>query len=113
MGHNDLRKAERAISERDEEQLRQRYLDYCAAHISEVFLSLSDERTYALMEEAAEAAGIEIGSLGFSEMMDLVTEQLRRDVPLPSFEEFSREYRENPERFEAVLLENDGEEQPG
>ncbi len=65
------------------------------------------------MEEAAEAAGVEIGSLGFSEMMDLVTEQLRRNVPLPSFEEFSREYRDHPERFEAVLLEEDGEDEPG
>lgn len=80
-------------------------MDYCAARISEVFLSLSDERTYALMEEAARDAGIEIGSLGFSEMMDLVTERLRRNVPLPSFEDFAREYREDPERFEALLLE--------
>lgn len=80
-------------------------MDYCAARISEVFLSLSDERTYALMEEAARDAGIEIGSLGFSEMMDLVTERLRDSVPLPSFEDFAREYREEPERFEAMLLE--------
>lgn len=65
------------------------------------------------MEEAAEAAGIEIGSMGFSEMMDLVTAQLRRDVPLPSFEEFSREYREHPERFEEILLEEDGEDRAG
>lgn len=65
------------------------------------------------MEEAAEAADIEIGSLGFSAMMDLVTEQLRRDVPLPSFEEFAREYREHPERFDAILLEEDGEDEPG
>lgn len=80
-------------------------MDYCAARISEVFLSLSDERTYALMEEAARDAEIEIGSLGFSEMMDLVTEHLRDGVPLPSFEEFAREYREDPERFETMLLE--------
>jgi hypothetical protein len=85
--------------------LRTRYVDYCAARISEVFLSLSDERTYALMEEAARDAEIEIGSLGFSEMMDLVTERLRMNVPLPSFEDFTREYRENPERFETLLLE--------
>jgi len=86
-------------------ELRARYVDYCAARISEVFLSLSDERTYALMEEAARDAEIEIGSLGFSEMMDLVTERLRMNVPLPSFEDFAREYREDPERFEALLLE--------
>lgn len=80
-------------------------MDYCAARISEVFLSLSDERTYALMEEAARDTGIEIGSLGFSEMMDLVTEHLRESVPLPPFEDFVREYREDPERFDAMLLE--------
>lgn len=74
-----------------------------------MFLSLSDERTYALMEEAARDAGIEIGSLGFSEMMDLVTERLRANVPLPSFEEFAAEYQANPERFEAMLLEPDEE----
>ena len=57
------------------------------------------------MEEAARDAEIEIGSLGFSEMMDLVTGRLREEVPLLSFEEFAAEYREHPERFEAMLLE--------
>lgn len=88
--------------------LRARYLDYCAARISEVFLSLTDERTYQLMEAAAREADIEIGSLGFSEMMDLVTERLRRDIPLPEFEQWAREYREFPERFNHVLLDPSG-----
>ena len=70
------------------------------------------------MEEAARDAGIEIGSLGFSDMMDLVTDRLRDDVPLPSFEEFAAEYLEDPERFEALLLEpsdseSAGDEAPG
>ncbi|MEE8487631.1 MAG: hypothetical protein V3S56_05640, partial [Gemmatimonadota bacterium] len=82
-----------------ENELRARYLDYCAACISEVFLSLSDERTYQMMEKAAHAADIEIGSLGLSEMMDLVTQRLRQDIPLPEFEDWAREYREFPERF--------------
>lgn len=72
-----------------------------------MFLSLSDERTYSLMEEAAGEAGIEMGSLGFSEMMDLVTERLRAEVPLPSFEEFEKEYRESPELIDSMLLEPD------
>lgn len=75
-----------------------------------MFLSLSDERTYALMEEAAREADIEIGSLGFSDMMDLVTERLRENVPLPTFEEFREQYREHPERFDAVLLEPSADE---
>lgn len=70
-----------------------------------MFLSLSDERTYALMEEAAAEADIEIGSIGFSEMMDLVTSRLRAEVPLPSFEEFEREYRDSPESYDSMLLE--------
>lgn len=89
-------------------ELRARYLDYCAACISEVFLSLSDERTYEMMEEAARAADIEIGSLGFSEMMDLVTQRLRQDIPLPEFEDWAREYREFPERFDHMLLDSSG-----
>lgn len=96
-----------------EPDLKARYLDYCAARISEVFLSLSDERTYALMEEAARDAGIEIGSLGFSDMMDLVTERLRENVPLPSYEDFAREYREDPARFEALLLEPPADREAG
>ena len=62
------------------------------------------------MEEAARDAEIEIGSLGFSEMMDLVTERLRQSVPLPSIRDFAAEYRENPERFDAMLLEPTGED---
>jgi len=60
------------------------------------------------MEEAAREAEIEIGSLGFSDMMDLVTGRLREEVPLPSFEEFAAEYRQHPERFDAMLLEPPG-----
>ncbi len=88
-----------------DEEVRSRYLDFCAARISEVFLSLSDERTYQLMEEAASEAGLEIGSLGFSEMMDLVTERLRHSVPLPEFADWVREYRAAPESFDHLFLE--------
>ncbi|MFQ5529263.1 MAG: hypothetical protein ACE5FP_02850 [Gemmatimonadota bacterium] len=88
-----------------DEEVRARYLDYCAARISEVFLSLSDERTYQLMEEAAREAGLEIGSLGFSEMMDLVTQRLRHSVPLPEFDEWVQEYRATPEQFDHLFLE--------
>lgn len=78
-----------------------------------MFLSLSDERTYDLMEEAATEAGIEMGSIGFSDMMDLVTQRLRTEVPLPSFEDFARDYRESPESFDSMFLEPDSLPQPG
>jgi len=42
--------------------LRAKYLDYCSARISEVFLSLTDEHTYQLMEEAALEADLTVGA---------------------------------------------------
>lgn len=85
-------------------ELRAKYLEYCSARISEVFLSLSDERTYQLLEEAASEAGVDVGSLSFQSKMRLVTRKLRASVPLPDFESWAAEYREHPERFEPLLL---------
>lgn len=84
--------------------LRAKYLDYCSARISEVFLSLSDESVYELMEQAAVEGGVEIGSLGFRSMMRIVTRKLQRSVPLPDLESWVEEYRAEPERFEHLLL---------
>ncbi len=84
--------------------LRAKYLDYCSARISEVFLSLTDERTYQLMEEAAREAELTVGSLGFQEMMRLVTRKLQESVPLPDLVSWVREYEEDPSRYEPFLL---------
>lgn len=84
--------------------LRAKYLDYCSARICEVFLSLSDERIYQLMEEAALDAGLTPGSLGFRSMVGLVTRKLQKSVPLPDFEAWARDYREHPERYDPVLM---------
>ena len=84
--------------------LRAKYLDYCSARISEVFLSLSDNRIYELVEEAARESGRDPGNLGSREMVQLVTRKLQRSVPLPDLHEWVREYREDPERFEPFLL---------
>jgi hypothetical protein len=84
--------------------LRAKYLDYCSARISEVFLSMTDEHTYELMEEAAREANLSPGSLGFHTMMKLVTRKLQRSVPLPDLETWSREYEQSPERYDPYLL---------
>ena len=104
MTPRKARKISHVHDDAADRDLRARYLDYCAARISEVFLSLSDERTYQMMEEAAREADLEIGSLGFPEMMDLVTQRLRRSVPLPEFDTWLREYRESPEAFDHIFL---------
>lgn len=84
--------------------LRAKYMDYCSAQISEVFLSLSDERTYEIMEDAAREAGVPLGSLGFQTMMRLVTRKLMVSVPLPDLDAWAADYAEHPERYDPYLL---------
>ena len=96
--------AERGRREDVSPVLRAKYLDYCSARISEVFLSLSDEHAYDLMEEAAREANLSAGSLGFQTMMRLVTHKLQRSVPLPDLESWARDYEEAPEQYDPYLL---------
>jgi hypothetical protein len=84
--------------------LRAKYLDYCSARISEVFLSLSDNRIYEMVEEAARESGQEPGGLGSREMVRLVTRKLQESVPLPDYREWVEDYRQNPERYDPFLL---------
>jgi len=84
--------------------LRAKYLDYCSAQISEVYLSLTDEHTYQIMEEAALEADLTVGALSFQAMMQLVTRKLRKSVPLPDIETWIAEYTEDPGRYDPFLL---------
>ena len=84
--------------------LRDKYLDYCSAQIAEIFLSLSDERIYELVEEAASEAGLSSGSLGFDAMVKLVTTKLHDSVPLPDLETWIEDYAANPDHYEHLLL---------
>lgn len=84
--------------------LRAKYADYCSARISEIFLSLSDDRIYDLMEQAARESGLDPGELGYRSMVRLVTRKLHASVPLPDLEEWAEDYRRNPERYDPFLL---------
>lgn len=84
--------------------LHAKYLDYCSARLSEIFLSLEDERVYDLVEDTAARARLDLASMGFDEMVRLVTHRLRHSVPFPDFESWAREYREAPERYDPYLL---------
>ena len=84
--------------------LQAKYLDYCSARISEVFVSLTDEHTYEIMEEAAREADLAVGALSFQSMMRLVTRKLRRSVPLPELEAWAEDYSRHPERYDPYLL---------
>jgi hypothetical protein len=84
--------------------LKAKYIEFCSAQLTEVFLSLSDERIYDLVEEAAIDEDLEPGSLGFRAMVRLVTRRLRSSVPLPDFGTWSRDYEADPEQYDRYLL---------
>lgn len=84
--------------------LKAKYIEFCSAQLTEVFLSLSDERIYDLVEEAAKDEDLEPGSLGFRAMVQLVTRRLRSSVPLPDFGTWRKDYEADPERYDRYLL---------
>lgn len=87
-----------------ERVLRAKYLDYCSARLAEIFLSLSDERIFDLVEEAAREGRLNVAELKFEEMVRLLTEKLRSSVPLPDFESWAAEYRAEPEKYDPYLM---------
>ncbi len=108
MSHDPVGGAEQAtgLNSGDEidEVLRAKYLDFCSARLTEVFLSLSEERIYRLVEEAAREANLQVGALNFQTMVRLVTKKLEQSVPLPDLQTWAREYSADPARFDEHLM---------
>ena len=108
MSHDPAGGTERAGGPDSEnginEVIRAKYLDFCSARLTEVFLSLSEERIYGLVEEAAREANLQVGTLNFQTMVRLVTKKLEESVPLPDLQTWAVEYEDDPERFEEHLL---------
>jgi hypothetical protein len=123
---------------REDARLRAKYHDWCSAKIVEQFLALSPEEVYQLAqpgdpgpadataadapeaEPSVSAAAKPVASptaqeASFQQLVRRVTEMLLQRTELPSFEEWSAAYGEEPERFEAEMLgfwkspESDGE----
>lgn len=90
--------------ERTDPVLRAKYADFCSAQLTEVFLSLSDERIYELVEEEARLQDVGPGTLGFQTMVKLATKRLRDSVPLPDYDTWKRDYEAEPEKYESYLL---------
>ena len=87
-----------------ESVLRAKYADFCSAQLTEVFLSLSDERIYEIVQEEARAQDLRPGELGFRMMVRLATKRLRESVPLPDFDDWKSDYEADPQRYERYLL---------
>ncbi len=71
-----------------EGELRARYADFCAAHFAEIFLGLSDERLYEIVENELRMEETHPRKVAFREKVRLATRFLRRNVALPSFQEW-------------------------
>jgi len=84
--------------------LRAKYADFCSAQLTEVFLSLSDERIYEIVQEEAKAQDVSAAAIGFRAMVRLATKRLRESVPLPDYETWKRDYEADPDRYDRYLL---------
>jgi hypothetical protein len=83
--------------------LKAKYLDYCSAQVAEILLLLSPDEMFVLAQDAAREAGVE-GELRYDQIVDLATGRVSEKLSLPSFEEWAKEYRADPERYEEYLM---------
>lgn len=85
--------------------LRAKYLDFCSARVAEALVQLPADEIYLLAREASpdspEGAS---PAPTFAAMVRLATARLSRTLGLPSYSEFVRRYRANPEEFESELI---------
>ncbi len=87
-----------------EEILWAKYLDYCSAQISDLFMGLEEERVFELARVAEKDAGIAQGALSFRDIAALLVGKLVDDLSMPDFESWAESYRQNPEEYDPHLL---------
>lgn len=96
-------------------ELRAKYLDWCSARLADRFLRLTPDQIYELAQRASSGGEAPEGGgqpgargvgteLSYRSLVELVTEALTAQTPLPSFEEWAAAYAEAPERFDEELM---------
>ncbi|MEX2572423.1 MAG: hypothetical protein WD737_14080 [Gemmatimonadota bacterium] len=105
-------------SELSEEELRLLYLDWCSAQVARRFLELSHDEVWlrsnlaaALPAAPTEARGGESGSQapldripGYLDVVRKTTLVLAREMNLPQFADWKKEYLEDPDAFDVELM---------
>ena len=92
------------MADRDGESvLRAKYRDYCSARVADALLSLSPEEVFALAEAEARASN-RIAPSSHNEAIRLATGRIRDRLELPEYESWSREYLQDPSRFDPYLM---------
>lgn len=99
------------MEERVGNALRAKYLDWCSARIADRFLALEPEEIYRLARPAESAeAGLSASGVGsdggesYRVLVQRVTASLLEEMSLPAFEEWSRSYAADPERYDGEML---------
>ena len=100
--------------DRAERVLRAKYLDYCSSQIAGHLVLLSPDEIYVLAREAHRAGGRD-SEPSYEQMVRLATEGVAQRLTLPTFEQWSEEYEQDPARYDEQLLglwESESEEAP-
>lgn len=83
-----------------DESMVARYDEFCSARLTEALLSLSPDEIFLLSQGEFQDERIPT----WEERVKRATDRLARRLPLPSLDEFSKAYRDDPSRFEAESL---------
>ena len=113
---SDARPKEPPEKNRDRAELvlRAKYLDYCSSQIAGHLVLLSPDEIYVLAREEHRAGGRD-SEPSYEQMVRLATEGVAQRLTLPTFEQWSEEYEQDPARYDEQLLglwESELEEAP-
>ena len=89
--------------DRAERVLRAKYLDYCSSQIAGHLVLLSPDEIYVLAREAHRAGGRD-SEPSYEQMVRLATEGVAQRLTLPTFEQWSEEYEQDPGRYDEQVL---------
>ena len=84
--------------------LRAKHRDYCSARVFRTIQRMSPDEMFVFVKDLVRDSG-EPGELSYDEMVRLATTRIYAEEGLPSFENWVEQYRDNPEHFDAVLLD--------
>jgi len=91
------------LSDKENEVLRAKYLDYCSAQVADLLLFLSPDEIYLLAQRAAHESG-DPGEVSYMRMVQVATGWLSEKISLPPFEIWVQDYLAHPDRYEEYFL---------
>lgn len=84
-----------------EDFLHARYLEFCSARLTDALLSLSPDEIFLLAQSSGPGAP---PPTSWDDQVRRATDRLAGRLPLPTLQEFTAAYNEDPKRFDAESL---------